>query len=71
VDPRHERVAEYLKREYLMRGMEHFASARLEEAIAQWEKVLAVDPSDQRAAGYIARARSQLARTRERIGGER
>lgn len=71
MDPRHERVAEYLKREYLMRGMEHFASSRLEEAIAQWEKVLGVDPSDQRAAAYIARARSQLARTRERIGAER
>jgi tetratricopeptide (TPR) repeat protein len=71
MDPRHERVAEYLKREYLMRGMEHFASSRLEPAIAQWERVLEVDPADQRAAAYIARARSQLARTRERIGAER
>ncbi len=66
--PGYKRVGDYLKREYLMRGMELFASGRLEEAVALWQKALQVDPKDRRAAGYIARARTQLARTREIMG---
>ena len=66
--PGYKRVDEYLKREYLMRGMEFFASGKLEDAVACWQRVLQVDPKDSRAAGYIARARTQLARTREILG---
>jgi tetratricopeptide (TPR) repeat protein len=66
--PGYKRVDEYLKREYLMRGMEFFASGKLEDAVAAWQRVLQVDPKDSRAAGYIARARTQLARTREILG---
>jgi tetratricopeptide (TPR) repeat protein len=66
--PGYKRVDEYLKREYLMRGMEFFTSGKLEDAVAAWQRVLQVDPRDSRAAGYIARARTQLARTREILG---
>jgi tetratricopeptide (TPR) repeat protein len=66
--PGYKSVDEYLKREYLMRGMESFASGKLEDAVALWQRVLAIDPKDPRAAGYIARARTQLARTREILG---
>jgi tetratricopeptide (TPR) repeat protein len=68
IRPGYKRVDEYLKREYLMRGMEFFASGKLEEAVACWQRVLQVDPKDSRAASYIARARTQLARTREILG---
>ena len=63
--PGYQQVDEYLKREYLMRGMEVFAAGRLEEAANLWEKALRVDPDDKRAMGYLARAEEQLARTRE------
>jgi tetratricopeptide (TPR) repeat protein len=67
-DSTYARVGDYLKREYLMRGMNSFAAGKLEEAVALWEKVLTVDPDDVRAKGYIARAEKQLARTRELLG---
>ena len=63
--PGYQRVDEYLKREYLMRGMEAFAAGRLEDAAAFWEKALRVDPCDERAIGYLARAREQMERTQE------
>ena len=67
--PGYKRVDEYLKREYLMRGMEFFASGKLDDAVNCWQRVLQVDPKDSRATGYIARARTQQARTREILGG--
>ena len=66
--PGYKNVNEYLKREYLMRGMEFFASGKLDDAVGCWQRVLQVDPKDSRAAGYIARARTQQARTREILG---
>jgi tetratricopeptide (TPR) repeat protein len=70
-DPSYQRVGEYLKREYLMRGMESFAAGRLDEAVGFWEHALQVDPTDERALGYLARAQKQLARTREILGNGR
>jgi len=69
--PGYKRLAEYLKREYLIRGMDSFASGKLDQALAYWEKALQVDPSDPRAASYITRARTQQARTREIMSGSR
>lgn len=63
--PGFQQVDRFLKREYLMQGMELFAGGRLDEAAALWEKALQVDPTDERARGYLARAREQLARTEE------
>jgi tetratricopeptide (TPR) repeat protein len=69
--PGYKRLAEYLKREYLIRGMDSFASGKLDQALAYWEKALQVDPNDPRAASYITRARTQQARTREIMSGSR
>ncbi len=64
-DPAHEMVRDNLKREYVMRGMDSFAGGRLEQAVSYWERALIVDPGDRQAAGYLARARQQMERTRE------
>jgi tetratricopeptide (TPR) repeat protein len=71
LSPGYQRAVEYLKREYLTRGMEHFAAGRVEEAMSHWQKALAVDPADERTRGYLARAYTQIARTRELTGGSR
>lgn len=70
-DPNHQQVKEYLKREYLMGGMDLFAIGRLDEAVTHWENALRVDPTDEKAKGYLARAQQQLNRTREILGGGR
>jgi len=67
-DPNYASVAQYLKRELLMRGMEAFAAGRLDESVGYWRRALKVDPNDQRALGYLDRAQQQLARTREILG---
>jgi tetratricopeptide (TPR) repeat protein len=69
--PGHRQVADLLKREYLTRGMESFAAGRLEDALTQWNRVLEIDPADVRAGGYIERARRQMNRSREILGGTR
>lgn len=69
--PGYKRLADYLKREYLIRGMDSFASGKLEQAIAYWDKARDVDPGDPRAADYITRARTQQTRAREIIEGSR
>ena len=51
-----------------MRGMDSFASGRLDDAIGWWERAGEIDPNDERTKGYLARARKQLARTREILG---
>ncbi len=63
--PDYQQAGEFLKQEYLARGMEDFAGGRLESAVATWEKALAVDPDDPRTRGYLARAHEHLARLRE------
>lgn len=70
-DPAHQRVREYLRREYLTRGMEAFASGRLQSAIADWESALSIDPSDERAKGYLERAHQQLTRYQKIVGETR
>jgi tetratricopeptide (TPR) repeat protein len=70
-NPRYQRVAEYMKREYLMLGLDAYAAGRLDEAVAHWEKAILVDPSDARARGYLTRAQQQLERSREVVGESR
>jgi tetratricopeptide (TPR) repeat protein len=67
-DPDYQNVADYLKREYLLRGLETFSRGGLDDAIRLWEKALEVDPQDERTLGYLARAREQRARTQEILG---
>lgn len=68
-DPDYQDVAEFLKREYLMRGLESFSGGSLGEAVRLWEKALNVDPSDERTLGYLSRAKEQLSRSNEILGG--
>jgi len=68
MDPAHPRVGELLEREYLVRGMDAFGAGRYEQAIATWEKALRIDPDDPRTLGYLARAQTQLERTRRMVG---
>jgi tetratricopeptide (TPR) repeat protein len=68
IDPKNSGAVEYLKREYLMQGMEYFADGRLNEAVATWEEALRVDPDDERVHGYLTRAREQIARTKQILG---
>ncbi|MFI5371633.1 MAG: PorV/PorQ family protein [Candidatus Eisenbacteria bacterium] len=66
--PGYRQVGDFLKREYLARGMESFAAGRLEDAVAEWQKVLRIDPRDARAQGYLDRAQKQMTRSREILG---
>jgi len=68
MDPSHTRVRDLLEREYLVRGMDAFGAGRYEQAIATWEKALRIDPDDPRTLGYLARAQTQLERTRRMVG---
>ncbi|MGQ0721390.1 MAG: hypothetical protein ACT4PE_07450 [Candidatus Eiseniibacteriota bacterium] len=69
-DPSYLNVADFLKREYLLRGLESFSRGRLEDAVGLWEKALKVDPEDEKTLGYLQRAREQQMRTREILGSE-
>jgi len=71
IDPEYQSVSEHLKREYITRGMEYFADGAFEKAVEMWENALRIDPNDQRAKGYLSRAREQATRTREILGGSR
>ena len=68
--PGYRGVGDFLKREYLVRGMESFAAGRLDEAVASWEKVLRMYPDDPQARGYVARAQTQILRSREILGAD-
>jgi tetratricopeptide (TPR) repeat protein len=70
-DKTHGRAAERLKREYLMRGIEHFAAGNLADAMLLWEKALRIDPKDERALGYMARAQALSVRTQEILGKDK
>jgi len=64
-DPGWQQVSPSLKREYLTRGMEAFASGKLQAAMGDWEKVLEIDPADERALGYLDRARQQMSKIQQ------
>jgi tetratricopeptide (TPR) repeat protein len=68
MDPAHGPAGEMLEREYLVRGMDAFGAGRYEQAIAVWEKAQRIDPDDPRTLGYLARAQTQLERTRRMVG---
>ncbi|UCD20204.1 MAG: tetratricopeptide repeat protein, partial [candidate division WOR-3 bacterium] len=68
IDHNYQGVVEHLKRMYLMQGMEYFADGKLDKAVQQWENALRVDPTDERAIGYLSRAREQVARTQQILG---
>jgi tetratricopeptide (TPR) repeat protein len=67
-DPTFESVAEYLRSEYLIRGLEAFATGDLAEATRRWEEALDVDPRDETALRYLTRFEEQMSRTVEILG---
>lgn len=63
--PDYQQVAQNLKQEYLVQGMEAFAAGQLDKSIVVWEKAQTVDPDDPRTRGYLARAYEHQSRIRE------
>ncbi len=70
LDPTHPGVKAGLKREYLALGLEAFTNGQLPEAVSAWEKALKIDPTDERTAAYLLRARQHLARSRQIGSGQ-
>ena len=68
--PDYQQISQHLKEEYLVRGLESFASGDLEQAIVLWEKARKVDPDDPRAQGYLARAQQHQTRIQELRRGQ-
>ena len=62
-------VAENLKREYLVQGMDAFAAGQLDRSIEAWEKADMVVPGDPRTRGYLTRAYEHKSRI-QKIRGE-
>jgi hypothetical protein len=58
-------VGRLLANEYLVRGLERYARADLDEAIDLWEHALAIDPRNRRARGYLDNVRSKRDRLQE------
>ena len=46
--------------EYLFNGIKFYRDEKYEEAIAEWEKVLKIDPNNDKALKYISRAKYKL-----------
>ena len=69
--PDYAQVAENLVREYLNLGMERFAKGDLDEAIDVWQRAIEVDPSDEKARGYLERALRHRSRSQEILGSSR
>jgi tetratricopeptide (TPR) repeat protein len=67
--PDYQKVAENLKQEYLVQGMEAFASGQLDKSIEVWERADEVLPGDPRTQGYLARAYEHRSRIQQ-IRGE-
>jgi len=67
-NPAHPGLAERLKGEYRVLGLEAFSHGELERAVALWQKALEVDPRDETTLGYLQRAREQQQRSDEILG---
>jgi tetratricopeptide (TPR) repeat protein len=66
--PYYENVKFYLIKGYLVAGMEHYTAGRLQESINMWQKILNIDPENQKAISYINRTKIELAKIEEIIG---
>ncbi len=67
-DPQYREIKLYLIKSYLVAGMEHYTTGRFSEAINTWQKVLQLDPENQKALSYINRTRTELVRIEEIVG---
>ena len=64
-NPGYEQVASYLTRSLLLSGLEFYAEQHYTEAIDRWDRALAVDPGNDKAERYLARAREELKTIKE------
>jgi len=64
-NPSYREVKFYLIKGYLIAGMEHYTSGRLQESIDTWQKILKIDAENQKALSYINRTRIELAKIEE------
>ncbi len=64
-DPYYRKVRFYLIKGYLIAGMEHYTSGRLQESINTWQKILVIDTENQKAISYINRTKIELAKIEE------
>lgn len=67
-DPSYREVKLYLIKGYLIAGMEHYTSGRLQNSIDTWQKILKIDADNQKAITYINRTKVELARIEEITG---
>ncbi len=65
LQPAYENVTPYLKQVYLFVGMEQFTAGNLVQAVNLWEKILDIDPNDEKALSYVRRAWIAIRKTRE------
>lgn len=66
--PKYETVEDYLVKAYQFRGMTLYSMQRYEDAIAVWERILAVDAGNEKALRYIRRTREELEQFRNMKG---
>ncbi|MEW6618243.1 MAG: PorV/PorQ family protein [bacterium] len=64
-DPDYREVKFYLVKGYLIVGMEHYTTGRLQQAINIWQKILTIEPENQKAISYITRTQLELTRIEE------
>ncbi len=62
MDSSYQQVGENLKQHYLTSGMEAFVAGQLHAAVTEWENAVRVAPDDDKAQGYLRRARDQIKR---------
>lgn len=62
VAPAHRDVARPLTRAYLFLGMKVYSEERFEDAIRIWEKILAIDPGNDKAQRYLQKTREEARR---------
>jgi tetratricopeptide (TPR) repeat protein len=60
--PGYEQVAGYLVKAYQYLGMEYYARHEYERALEVWNKILAVDPDNEKAIRYIAKTKEELSK---------
>jgi tetratricopeptide (TPR) repeat protein len=66
--PQYEKVEDYLVKAYQFRGMVLYSMQRYDEAIAVWERVLAVDAGNEKALRYIRRTKEEIEQFRNLKG---
>ncbi|MDD4856573.1 MAG: hypothetical protein PHD74_00550 [Candidatus Krumholzibacteria bacterium] len=62
VAPQYEQVSDYLVKAYQYLGMEYYADHEYERALEVWNKILVVDPDNEKAIRYIGKTTEELSK---------